>query len=508
VGADAPASGEHERHLAISTVAQQLSQVVAVLTMLTAITVLARRLSLSEFGTYGLLVSLTGYVLFVQGSVQTVAVKTIAEATDQVGRDRAFSTAASLYALGGAASAVVIGGGGIGLLEVLNIPSGLHHQARLSVLALAVTTGIGWPLKIYQDVLRGSQRFVASAVAESIAYLVIGGLLVGLGLGGAQLWLIVAAGASLPLALGAASACVVALQDVPYHLRRSAVTRQGIREFLRFSAYLFLGGISDLVIYSLDRVILASFRSAAAVGLYEGPIRAHNFIRQIHGELTIPVLPTTARYLAERDVQRLRDLLLRGTRYTLAAVVPFVIVFMILAGPILEVWLGPRFGAAATAMTLFIGYWLVNANTGVAGSMLVAAGRIRALTIYAASVAALNLLLSLSLTPAFGLNGVVLGTTISAVVGFPFLFALTLSTFPVRLADFAREAWLPAYTTGAVIAAALLAVRVLLPLDDVASVGGASVAALLAYWTAYYGIWLRPNERALVRNVALAIVRR
>src|SRR5881392_4073357 len=43
----APMVGEHERHLAISSVAQQVSQAVAVATAVTAITVLARRLSLA-----------------------------------------------------------------------------------------------------------------------------------------------------------------------------------------------------------------------------------------------------------------------------------------------------------------------------------------------------------------------------------------------------------------------------------------------------------------------------
>ena len=62
-------SGEQEKHLAISTLAQQGSQVVGVATMLVAVTVLARNLTLSEFGTYGLLLSLSAYVAFIQGSV-------------------------------------------------------------------------------------------------------------------------------------------------------------------------------------------------------------------------------------------------------------------------------------------------------------------------------------------------------------------------------------------------------------------------------------------------------
>jgi O-antigen/teichoic acid export membrane protein len=503
-----PTSGEHERQLAISTIAQQASQITAVVMTLAAITVLARRLSLPEFGTYGLLVSLTAYVLFIQGSIETAAVKSIAEAADQRDRDQAFSTAFSLYAAAGFLAAALLAIGGTALLDVLSIPIRLHHEAQLSLLALAVVTCIGWPCKIFQDVLRGTQSFVASASAEIVAFVTVGALLIGLAVNQSPLWALVAAGASPPLFIGAVSAAIVRWNRLPYRFRRDSVTSSAVRSFGRTSSYLSLVGVSGLVIYSMDRAILAAFRSAATVGLYEGPVRAHNLVQQVHGTLTIPVLPAATRYLAEGDTQRTRDLLVRGTRYTLAAVVPVAIVFMILAQPILRVWLGAKFATGATALTLLVAYWLINANTGVAGNMLVAAGRARLLAGYAAAVAAANLVLSLALTPSLGLNGVVLGTSISYVLAFPFFLATTLSTFRVSLGELTREAWVPAYTTGAVTAAALIAVRLSVHLDSVAEVTIAGLLALFGYWAAYYLLWLRPSERALVKNVALAFLGR
>jgi O-antigen/teichoic acid export membrane protein len=501
-------SGEHERHLAISTLAQQGSQVVGVATMLVAVTVLARNLSLSEFGTYGLLLSLSAYVIFVQGSVEAAAVKTIAEATDQPARDRAFSTALSIYAVAALGAGVLIAAIGTLVVDLVDIPLRLDHQAQISVLALAAMTCVGLPLRVFQDVLRGSQRFLASALAEAIAYLIVGIALIGAALAEAPLWTLVLVGASIPFATGACACVIVALSAMPYRYRRTDLDFASARRFLTLSTYLFLMGVSDLIAYSLDRTILGAFRSTAAVGLYEGPIRAHNLIRQLHGTLAVTVLPASSRYLAQHDVPRTRDLLLRGTRYTLAAVVPLTIVFMVLAKPILVQWIGPKFGVAATAMTLLAAYWLFNANTGVAGTMLFAAGRARQLTLYALAVALLNVGLSLALTPSLGLNGVVLGTMISNIAGFPYFMAMTLSTFPVSLAELAREAWLPAYLTGAVVGAALLAVRVTVHFESLVQVAGVGLLAMFVYWAIYYFAWLRPAERVLVKNVAAALVRR
>jgi O-antigen/teichoic acid export membrane protein len=475
--------------------------------MLAAITVLAHRLSLPEFGTYSLLVSLTAYVLFAQASVETAAVKSMAEAVDQRARDRAFSTAMSLYTLSGLAAGGLIAGAGWGVLGFLGIPAALHHEATLSVLALGAITAAGWPFKVFLDVLRGSQLFVASAAAESIAILIVGAALVSLALVGSVLWLLVAVGASAPLVTGVVSAVIVRLRQLPYYFRPDAVTFAESRGFLGVSGYLFLTGIADLVIYSLDRVVLAAFRSASAVGLYEGPVRAHNLVLQVQSALATPVVPVSARYAAQGDAERTRELLLRGTRYMLAVVVPLVLVLTILAKPILSVWLGPKFAVAGTAMSILVGYWLINAGGTVAVRMLIAVGRARTVALYAGAVAFTNLVLSLGLTPSLGLNGVVLGTTIAYAAAFPFLIRITLATFPVHLAELAREAWLPAYLTGALVGAGLLAVRVTVTLDGLLSVSLAGVIAVLTYWTIYYAVWLRPRERDLLKSVARAPLR-
>ena len=66
--------GAVERRVARGAVLQQVSQVWGTACMLLLITVLARRLRLSEFGVYGLFVSVTGYLLLVQSSIEGAAV--------------------------------------------------------------------------------------------------------------------------------------------------------------------------------------------------------------------------------------------------------------------------------------------------------------------------------------------------------------------------------------------------------------------------------------------------
>jgi O-antigen/teichoic acid export membrane protein len=181
---------------------------------------------------------------------------------------------------------------------------------------------------------------------------------------------------------------------------------------------------------------------------------------------------------------------------------------MALAEPLLQVWLGHKFGAAATALTILVGYWLFTANTNVAGSMLIAVGKVRTMALYAWAVALVNLVLSLSLTPWLGLNGVVLGTAIPSVVLFPWFIWLVQRWLPVTAADFLREAWIPAYGVAAGTAAVLVALRLALDPHSLVSVVALSAFGVLGAWAAIYRWCLKPSERLLVGDMVRVVTAR
>jgi O-antigen/teichoic acid export membrane protein len=498
----AQTSGEHERRLAVGTLGQQAAQAFAVVAMLGVVTAVARSRSLSEFGTYGLVVSFSAYLLFVQGSVEATAIREIAAARTKDERDRAFTTAVAVYAGFGFLAGLLIATAGVLLLELFKIPSNLEDQARLGVLAIAATTFVGWPMKTFQDGLRGTQRFIPAAGAEALGYCgVAAATAVLLFAVDAPLWTLIAVGGSIPLFIGVAAAGLVLLSGVRLHLRPRDIRRGEARHFLGTSGYILLTGLTDVVIYSLDRAVLATFRSAATVGLYEAAVRPQNLVRQLHATFSQTVLPASSRYLHEGDTMRVRELLLRGTRYTLAATVPVTVTLMVLAGPILEVWLGERFGDAATAMVILLSFWLWAATNGVSVGMLVAAGQVRALVGYSWGVAGTNLCLSLALTPLIGLEGVVLGTAVAYAMWFPYFVRLLLRTFPVSLREYLERGFVPAYVTGAALAAVLALARLTLDLDNAATVAVVAIGGVLAYWAAFYRAWLSGEERTLVRDL-------
>jgi PST family polysaccharide transporter len=490
-----------ERHVARGALLQQAAQVWGTVCMLAMITVLARRLGVTEFGVFGLFASLAAYMLLLQLSVEGATIRALAGARSPAERERVFTAAVWLYAACGLFAAGVIAGLGLVFAGVLGIPEELRDEARVGVLILAGLTALGWPAKVFQDLLRGLQLFGAAALAEIAAYSVVCGGVIAMAYLGAALSFLIGLGGGLSATVGFWCAVTARVFRVPIPYRRTAADRRAMRELLGVSTYLFVTSLSDLFSYSLDRVILAAYKGAGAVGLYEGAVRPHNLLRALHGTLVVTVLPVASGLRAEDDHWRTQQLLVRGTRYVLAVVAPAATVLVVLAEPLLDVWLGDKYTGAAAALAILAAHWIVGGSTGVAGGMLLAAGRVRALAMFSWTAAAASVILALSLTPSLGLEGVAIAIALPPAVLMPWFLRLALREFGVPLARLARGAWLPAYTSCIAVAGGLLAARALLDPHSLFVVGALAASGLAATFALYWFVWFDNDERRLVRSL-------
>jgi O-antigen/teichoic acid export membrane protein len=476
--------------------------------MLVVITVLGRSLTLAEFGVYGLLLSLATYVVTLQFTVEAAAVRALAAAGGE-GRERdaIFSSAVALYAVGGVGVGVVFAGIGLLLVGLLSVPDALRPEAREAVLALSAVTAIGWPSKAFQDALRGAHLFGSAAAAEAGAFSTVMVAVIVLVAVDAPLWCVVTVSGSLSVLTGVWCSPFLLLRDTGIRFRLELVSRATARDLLRQSVYVLSTSVADLVIYSLDRVVLGAFRPAAKIGLYEAAVRPHNLLRQLQGTLSATVVPVAAGYFAAGDQERVRDLLVRGTRYVLIIVGPVTTALVILAQPLLEVWLGDSFRPAALSLALLSSYWLIGPNTSVIGWVLLAQGESRALARYAWAVALSNLALSLALTPWLGLEGVVLGTLVPYCLWSPVFLRAGLRHFGVPWRQMARRVWLPGYACCAIVAALLIPLRLTVSLDSVPALMAAVAGGLVAAWIALWIVFLDQGERRLVRSLARSPLR-
>ena len=215
------------------------------------------------------------------------------------------------------------------------------------------------------------------------------------------------------------------------------------------AGWLLVVELSNLAMYAFSRVILGAYRSPDRGGPVRGAgARAQPALRAGRA-LAVPVVPTASRYVAAGDERRLRELAVRGTRYTLALFVPLCVTLMALAEPILEVWLGDRYGERrrrAHDPRLLLAA-LGGARRHARASWSAPGGRATAGRIMVVRAAA-NLALSLVLTPELGLEGPALGTAIPFVARVPAAAAARAARVRRPAGRAGPRAWLPAYLLG------------------------------------------------------------
>jgi O-antigen/teichoic acid export membrane protein len=487
------------RTLARSGLLQQVAQGSGIVVLFVIVTVLARHVSLPELGAYGLLAPLAGYLLVLRNIVAGSAVKAMVEAGADAERGRVFSAAAALYLAAGVGTALLILAVGCAL-AVAVLDGDLQTQAVRGALGLAAVTAVGIAVSVHLDALRASRLLARAATLEIVALALFLALMLALILGDADLWLIIAANGSIPLFSGLLCLVAVRRLRLPYRFRAADATRDRMHSLLPTAGYLLVIESATALIYGLIRPIVGLYKSAATVGLVEGPIRAHNLFYAFYGALGVTALPTVSGYSVRGERARLRELVLRGSRYTLALVVPVCVALICLSDLVLEVWLGDGFDEGGTAMAVMLSYWLLFGSLGVHQMVLVGLDRAREVARYMAAVAASVLVLSLALTPALGLEGPAVAVAASYIAAFPFVQRLVLRETGTELGELARTAWLPAYSLGAVLAGALVALRNAVELDSTGAVIAALAGGIAAYWLAWWLLVPDRAERATLRG--------
>jgi O-antigen/teichoic acid export membrane protein len=377
----------------------------------------------------------------------------------------------------------------------------LARQARIGGLGLGALTALGIAASVYLDALRAERRFVQAAGAEIAAVMLYLVVMVALILAGAGLDVVIALSGALPLLSGVICALIARRAGLPRSLAGSGRERRHTAAIVPTAGWLLVIELSNLAMYASGRVVLGAYRTPAAVGLYEGPVRAHNLLYALGGALAVPTVPTASRYVAAGDERRLRELAVRGSRYTLALFVPLCVTLMALAKPILGAWLGERYSGGATALTILVAYWLLYGALVVTPGFLVGVGRARQVARLMVVLAVCNLALSLLLTPEVGVEGPALATTIPFVLAFPLMLRNGLLATGVALSELVRRAFVPAYGLGALLAAILVALRLLVDPEGLAAVAPVAVAGVLAYWAACYVLVFDRSERGLVKSL-------
>lgn len=401
------------------------------------------RLGGEAYGVWVLVASFslsTGYLSLADLGLQQALVKFVAQSrgreTARADVDRYVRSSTALFG-----AMAVVAGVATALLAwvspaLFNVPDDLTGPLRVLLLVLGVEALVGLPALAYLGLLEGLERFVVIRAIEvgrlllyaagTVAVLLRGDGLVAFGL--------VAVGASL-----AAHVAYVVAARLVWGPVRARPERAALVELRGFGGWLFLSKLTGTAWRQMDKTILALVAATGVLTVYDIANKVQAAAAAILSFTGSALLPAVAGPGAAGDLDLLREMLLRGTRYTLALSLPVVAGAMAITPELLEGWGGPEFVAAAPATRLFLSYQLFVSSATVALSILIGVGRVRRTATYGSFALLLNLAISLALAPRWGVSGVVLATVVAYGVTTVLYLRLAMAELELAWGRFVAE---------------------------------------------------------------------
>jgi O-antigen/teichoic acid export membrane protein len=411
------------------------------------------------------------------------------------------ATAVALYLLLGLA-AVLLGA----LLApvfpyLIHLPPGQEGIARWLVLLTGISVGVAIPSAATYAILRGLQRFdLANLISITGTLLYASGMAAVLLTGGGVLaMMVVSIAVSAAMQLPAVLLIRRIAPDLKLHWR--AIDRSQLRTVAAFSSSTFVANLAGQLRTKTDEFVIAAFMPVAAVTPYALANRLSETAQLFAQQFTKVLLPVASMLDATQAQTQLRNLYILSTRLVLAIFLPLACVLVVLAQPLLTLWVGAQYAGSTVLVLILTLARLITISQWPALAVLTGTARHRPLAIFAILSGVGNLLLSLLLVQWWGLTGVALGTLIPvSVETFCFALPYALRSIGVGWREAAARMVGPALVPVLPAMVVLIWLRGALAPASLPAVAAVAALGLLTYAVVYLAMGACAEERLLLRQ--------
>jgi len=257
-----------------------------------------------------------------------------------------------------------------------------------------------------------------------------------------------------------------------------------------------------------DEIVIGAFLPITAVTPYSIARRLSEVAGLLTNQFMKVLLPLASQLNAENDKARLRLLYITSTRLTLAIFLPIGCMLVVLAGPILTVWVGAAYAGYAHLVVILTLASLIDTSQWPAGSVLQGIARHRPLALISLCTALANLALSIVLVRSMGVTGVALGTLIpTSVASLGFILPYAMRVIGVSGVETLKEIFSPALLPAVPMVIVLYVLRQVIALSSLLSIMVVAGIGLLVYLIGYFATGASELERQTYRGFAVSTIR-
>ena len=307
---------------------------------------------------------------------------------------------------------------------------------RNVLIILSAYVAIGFPFSVFGGVVNGFQRNYLNGVVSIVTTITVAVVNVLVLMAGYGLVELVAATTSVRI-LAYIGYRISAYKAFPgLSIRLSSTRAQRLTEVTGFSVFILLIDLANKINYSTDIPVIGAFLGVGAVAVWVVAQRLINMTQDLTTQVSGALFPVVVDVATMNETVNLRELFLRGTRLSLAMVIPVALTLALLADSLILAWVGEDFLESVPLIWILAAAVIIRVGTSTATTVLKGAGQHSFLTWANIGMAVTNLTLSIALVRPLGMIGVALGTLISqATVSLLLLFPRACRRVDTRLVD-------------------------------------------------------------------------
>jgi O-antigen/teichoic acid export membrane protein len=391
---------------------------------------------------------------------------------------------------------------------LFDVSSGQRDTATQLVYLSGLAVAITIPTATSTAVLRGLQRFdLINLVTVTGTLISTLATVVALLMGGDVISLVII-GIAVTVLMQIPT--IWAIYRVAPELRFgfAAANRNMVRTVVSFSSSLFLLNIGGRLETKTDEIVIGGFLPLAAVTPYNLARKISTLPQLLAEQFLMLIFPLASELHAENSESQLQSLYVISTRITLAVVLPIGCCLIVLAGPILSLWVGEEYAPYAYLVLILTVASMVDTSQWPAGFVVQGMARHHFNSVISFITGLTNLGLSLLLVRSIGLAGVALGTLLpTTVFCLGFILPHVRRVVGVSWHRVFAEMLLPPLLPLVPSVIVLLVLREALQPGSLLTLGLVSAGGVLIYLLAYLGLSVNAFERALIHRLALGAIR-
>src|ERR1700676_199393 len=406
-----------------------------------------RHLGNSGYGVWVLLVSLTGYMGFldlgIRGSVTRYVAK-FHSLKDHESSSRVVSSACGIFLTLGMIGVVFGFVFSLSAVPHFQIPPEFVRPAQIVVVITGFTVACSLVSGVFGGILVGLQRFelinsieLGVLAARSAAIL----LALRSGKGLITLALIQLAATLAELSFG----FLLSLRLYPD--ARPSVSKADwghVRLVFSFGLFALLLQLSNYLIFYTDALVIGAFLPISMVTFFAIGGNLTIYARDLVSGVTRTMTPLASRLEVEASKSRLQETTLKAGKYCSLAMLPIFVTFLLRGHTFIGLWMGAAYvDLSGRVLTILSLPWLIGSGGSIVGAVMLGISKHKNVVPVAAAEGLSNLGLSVGLVRFYGIVGVAWGTAIpNLAVSLFFWPWYTHRTLGISLARYASALWI------------------------------------------------------------------